>query len=308
MTLIANLDHEFSLKDLGPLSYFLGIEVKRYKDGSLHLVQTKYLKDILSRAGMVNTKGVVTPMTVGLKLFKHGSDVMINPQLYRSIVGALQYATITRPEISFAVNKVCQFMQNPLMSHWKAVKRILRYIAGTLTHGIILRPCTNRAITAYCDADWASDCNDRHSTTGFCIYFGTNLVAWSSKKQATMARSSTEAEYRSMASTVTEVLWIKSLLQELRVALSGPARVLCDNLSTVMMTANPILHARTKHIELDLHFVREKAIKKEFIVQHIPSQDQVADGMTKALSQSTFLDFKRYLCISDNDISSSSKG
>lgn len=294
---IMTLNGIFALKDLGNLNYFLGIEVKVRSDGGLFLSQTKYIQDLLQKAGMVIAKGVKTPMTSGLKLFKEGTNHFQDVHRYRSIVGALQYATITRPEICFAVNKVCQFMQAPLEEHWKAVKRILRYLAGTHSLGLTLRPSRSRALVAYCDADWASDVNDRRSTSGFCIFFGPNLISWSSKKQLTVSLSSTEAEYRSMASVVAELLWIKSLLSELHVKLISVPRIFCDNQGAVYITANPVLHARTKHLELDLHFVREKAIRGEIVVRHIPADSQVADGFTKAVSSTMFENFRHNLGI-----------
>ena len=137
-------------------------------------------------------------------------------------------------------------MQNPLLVHWKVVKHILLYLASTIYHGLILSSSLSRQVSAYCDANSALDCNDRRSITGFCVYFGSNLIARSSKKQVTNARSSTAVEYCSMASVVAEVLWIKSSLQKFHVVSIGPARVFYDNLSKVMLIAIPILHARTK--------------------------------------------------------------
>lgn len=186
-------------------------------------------------------------------------------------------------------------MQAPLEEHWKAVKRILRYLAGTLSMGLTIYPSKCKNLLAYCDADWASDCNDRRSTTGFCIFFGPNLVSWASKKQQTVSLSSTESEYRSMASVVADILWIKSLFRELNIKIVTAPRVLCDNQGAVFLSANPILHARTKHLELDLHFVREKAIRGEIQVQHIPASAQIADGFTKPLSSVSFEDFRQNL-------------
>lgn len=216
-----------------------------------------------------------------------------------SIVGALQDFMITRPKICFEVNKVCQFMQTPLEEHWKAVKRILKYLASTVTHVLRLQSSKDRSVVAYCDADWATNCNDRKSTTGYCIYFGKNLVSWSSKKQSTVARSSTEAENRSMAFTVTESLWIKSLLRKLNVKLIAPPQILCGNQGAVLIIANFILHARTKHLEIDLNFVRERAIKKEIQVFLILACHQIADGSTKPLSGSIFNPFRRCLGVGE---------
>ena len=141
-------------------------------------------------------------MTFGLKLSKLGPDVFDDASLYRSIVGALQYATITRLDIAFCVDKVSQFMHRPLLSHWQAVKRILRYLQGTIHYGLLLQPSSSLELYAFCDADWGSDHDDKHSTTSFGIYLGSNLVSWMSKKQASVSRSSTEAEYHSLVATV----------------------------------------------------------------------------------------------------------
>ena len=216
-------------------------------------------------------KGISTPMISGQKLSKHGASYFEDPTLYRSIVGALQYATLTRPEFSFAVNKVCQFLSQPLEEHWKATKRILRCLKGTLHHGLLLRPasCTSPTpLIALYDADWGADPDDRRSTSSSCLFFGPNLISWSSKKQTLVARSSTEAEYRSLANTAAEILWVQSLLQELKIPFLPP-RILCDNMSTVALTENPVLHTRTKHMELDIFFVREKVLAKTLFVSHV---------------------------------------
>ncbi|MCH93029.1 retrovirus-related Pol polyprotein from transposon TNT 1-94 [Trifolium medium] len=239
---------------------------------------------------MDNCKPIGSPMVSSCRLSKFGTDTMADPTLYRSTVGALQYATLTRPDISFSVNKVCQFMAHPLESHWKAVKRILRYLKGTTSHGLLLHPSSSSppfSLRAYSDADWATDQDDRRSVSGSCIYFGSNLVSWSSKKQPLVARSSTEAEYRSMAHTTAELMWIQSLLQELKVPYHTPT-LLCDNISSVSLAHNPVLHSRTKHIELDIHFVREKTLSRQLHVLHVPAKEQLADPLTKPLSPSNY--------------------
>ncbi|XP_060969448.1 uncharacterized mitochondrial protein AtMg00810-like [Cannabis sativa] len=294
--LVADLSSTFALKDLGFVNYFLGIQVVPTAEGIL-LSQTKYLQEILCKADMQNVNTQNTPMNSGLKLSNYGSEPVKDATLYRSIVGALQYATVTRPEIAYSISKVCQFMHQPLLSHWMAVKRILRYLAGTLDYGLLIKPAPDFSIEAFCDADWASDPDDRRSTTGYCIYFGKNLVHWKSQKQTTISRSSTEAEFRSLASVVTEVTWLQSLLQELHVSSPGVPSIWCDNQSTVLLTANPILHARTKHIELDLYFVRDKVLQHQIQVKHVPSHAQLADCLTKPISSSLFSSIRSKLSV-----------
>ena len=160
-SLVLHLHAQFALKDLGQHDYFLGIQVHHVESGLL-LSQKKYAVDLLARVKMQYAKAIASPMTSGEKLTTHGSDLMLDPHLYRSVVGVLQYLTITRPELSFAVNQVCQFMQTPREAHWKAVKRILRYIAGTIDFGLHIRrqQPSSVTLTGFCDADWASDHDD----------------------------------------------------------------------------------------------------------------------------------------------------
>lgn len=287
---ISLLHKQFALKDLGSIHYFLGVEVDHLPDGSLLLRQSKYIRDLLLKVQMHDAKPQPTPMASTVRLTNTGSDCFDDPKLYRSVVGALQYACITRPELAFSVNKVSQFMQKPLCDHWVAVKRILRYLQGTSHLGLHIQKCSHPRISAMCDADWAADPTDRRSTSGFCVFFGPNLVSWQSKKQSVVSRSSTEAGYRVLALVVSEVTWLQSLLRELFVPLpSEPPLIYCDNMSGVLLAANPILHSRTKHVELDIHFVREKVQQHNISVCHVASKDQVADILTKPLPKPAFL-------------------
>lgn len=295
----SSLHATFTIKDLGCLSFFLGIEAISTSSGLL-LSQNRYIGDLLHRAKMDGAKPVATPMQTGLQLSKSDGDPFSDTHLYRSIVGALQYVTITRPEIAFAVNRVSLFMHEPTDIHWSAVKRILRYLKGTITHGLLLRSSSHLSLQVFSDADWAGHPDDRRSTTSYCVYLGNSLVSWSSKKQPTVARSSTEAEYRALASAAAEVVWLQSLLHELIPdPISAPV-LWCDNLGATFLAANPVHHARTKHIEVDIHFVRDLVASKRILVRFLSSHDQVADILTKSLGSSRFALLKNKLCVHDN--------
>lgn len=207
-----------------------------------------------------------------------------NPSLYRTIVGGLQYVTVTRSDIAYAVNKVCQFTHAPKESHWQVVKRILWYLRGTGHYGLTLSRSSNLKLTAFCDVDWGSDVDDRRSTASYCVCLGSNLVLWSSKKQVVVSKSSTEVEYCSLATVTAKLIWLKTLLIELHLSPTCASVVYCDNLSAVMLASNPILLYRTKHFELDLYFIWEKIQNKELCVHHISSTDQTADVLTKPIS------------------------
>ncbi|GLT62116.1 hypothetical protein SLA2020_347760 [Shorea laevis] len=294
--IISLLKAEFLMTDLGTLNYFLGITAQFNSDG-LFLSQTKYLTDLLVRTGMAECNAVSTPLTPKQRLATNDSPPFSDSAYYRSIVGALQYLTFTRPDIAFAVNQVCQYMHNPTENHFQAVKRILRYLKGTLQYGLQLFKDFSLSLHLYSDADWAGCFDSRRSTSGYCLFFGRSLISWSSKKQHTVARSSAEAEYRAMANAVAEVIWVKQLLAELHFLLSSPPVLYCDNLSAIYLSLNPVQHQRTKHIEIDIHFVRERVASRFILLQHVPSAFQRADILTKALSTTAFCSQRSNLCV-----------
>ena len=179
--LLRDLKQEFALKDFGDLHYFLGIEVNKLSDGIL-VTQNKYALDLLKRAGMLDCKPVDTPLSTTEKLSAYTGSIQ-DATRYRSIVGALQYLTLTRPDTSFAINKVCQFLHSPTMQHWMAVKRILRYVKSSVDLGLKLNSSSSTIISAFSDADWAGSVDDRRSTGGFAIFLGSNLVSWSARSR-----------------------------------------------------------------------------------------------------------------------------
>jgi hypothetical protein len=288
--IISLLSTEFSMTDLGLLHHFLGIAVTRDTHG-LFLSQRQYVLDLLTRAGMLDCQPSRTPVDTTFKLSSTG-DSFSDPSLYRSLTGALQYLTITRPEISFAVQQACLFMHDPRIPHFNHVKRILRYLKGTLDHGLHINSSSPTTLTAYSDADWAGCPDTRRSTSGYCVFLGNNLVSWSSKRQVTVSRSSAEAEYRAVAHAVAETVWLRQLLTELHRPIPQATIVYCDNISAVYMAGNPVQHRRTKHIEIDIHFVREKVALGQVRVLHVPSSAQFADIFTKGLPTTSFVDIR----------------
>lgn len=279
---------EFEVTDLGTLNYFLGIEVSHLKD-SVHLTQNKCTLDLLRKSNLLECKPVSTPMASRTSASHSDGSPLADPTPYRQLVGALQYLNITRPDITYAVQHVSQFMSSPSDTHMEAVKRILRYLKGTLGHGLSLfRSSDPSLLIAYSDADWAGCPDTRRSTTGYCIFLGPNLISWSAKKQRTVSRSSAEAEYRALAYACADTIWIQGLLRELRYPLPQPVILNCDNLSATYMAANPVFHSRTKHIGLDYHFVRERIASGSHQVKFIPSTHQLADVFTKGLPTDRF--------------------
>jgi hypothetical protein len=285
--LISSLQKEFALKDLGPLHYFLGVEALPASQG-LFLTQRKYISDLLKKANMAACKPITSPMSSSTNLSQFDGAAFSDPSLYRSVVGSLQYLSLTRPDVSFAVNKVCQYMHRPTVTHWSAVKRILRYLKHTIALGFLIRRQSSPTLHAFSNSDWAGCPDDRRSTSGFCVFLGSNLVSWSSWKQKTVSRSSTEAEYRAIANATAEVTWLQSLLRELGLFLPNSPTLWCDNIGATYLTANPVFHARTKHIEIDLHFVREKVASGCLSVRFLSTKDQLADVFTKPLVSNRF--------------------
>ncbi|KAK9048015.1 hypothetical protein SSX86_033024 [Deinandra increscens subsp. villosa] len=295
-SLMGSLSGEFVMKDLGPLSYFLGISVTRTGD-RLFLSQSAYARDIIERAGMTTCNPLATPVDTSSKLDLDSGADFDNPTLFRSLAGALQYLTFTRPDIIYAVQQVCMHMHAPKLDHWNALKRIIRYLQGSYHLGLTLDRSSSLDLRAYTDADWAGCPDTRRSTSGYCVYLGDNLISWSSKRQSTISRSSAEAEYRGVANVVAELCWIRNLLLELRRPLTRASIVYCDNISAIYLSGNPVQHQRTKHIELDIHFVHEQVQRGLVRVLHVPSRFQIADIFTKGLPRILFEDFRSSLSI-----------
>ncbi|KAM2954379.1 hypothetical protein FF1_032665 [Malus domestica] len=281
-----SLHQAFAIKDLGRLKYFLGIEMATSSKG-LFLHQRKYVLDLLQEAKMLDCKPAITPVDCKLKLSIDG-EAMHDVSYYQRLVGKLIYLTITRPDITYAVSLASQFMHSPTVDHLNLVKRILRYLKGSIGQGITMHNNQSTVISGYTDADWAGNAIDRKSITGYCTFVGGNLVTWKSKKQQVIARSSAEAEYRAMAATACELIWLKGLLSDLGFPSSTPMTLMCDNQAAMHIAANPVFHERTKHIEVDCHFIRAQVQTQIIRTMFTRSHDQLADLFTKALASSQF--------------------
>lgn len=283
------LHNAFKLRDLGPAKYFLGFEIAR-NDKGISINQRKYTLELLQDAGYLGCKPVSVPMEPNLELSDSptSGDLLPDASVYRKLVGKLLYLTHTRPDITYALHKLSQFMSAPRDDHLKAAQRVLRYLKNDPAQGLFYSASSEVSLTAFCDADWGACVDSRRSTTGFCVFLGNSLISWRAKKQHTVSRSSSEAEYRSMADTTCELIWLDSLLRDLHCTTAGTAKLFCDNQSALHIASNPVYHERTKHIEIDCHVVRE-SIQSGFLkTMHIKSEHQLADILTKAVQPAVF--------------------
>ncbi|KAH9647867.1 retrovirus-related pol polyprotein from transposon RE1 [Citrus sinensis] len=295
----------FALKDLGKLSYFLGIEVL-YDFDSVYLSQRKYIRNLLAKVDMLECKEINTPMSNSkdYRLQKNVKGEMgyyiEDPSHYRSIVGGLQYLVLTRPEIAYSVHKLSQYVASPTLQHLMACKRVLRYLKETQDYGLKFVKEGELKVAAFTDADWGSDLDDIRSTGAYCVYLENNLISWSSKKQSVVTKSSAESEYRALAAAVSEITWLKSLFLEIDLCCVEKPVIWCDNVSAKELAYNPVFHSRTKHIEINPHFIRDKVLAGDLKILYVPSAEQIADIMTKPLNSTQFIylrkKFNVHLC------------
>lgn len=279
---------EFEVKDLGQMRYFLGMEVARSKKG-ISVTQRKYILDLLTETGMLGCKPSDTPIEVGRR--SKDDEKTVERERYQRLVGKLIYLSHTRPDIAFAVSVVSQHMHSPKEAHLEAVYKILRYLKGSPGKGLLFKKCERKEVEIFTDADWAGSAEDRRSTTGYCTFVWGNLVTWRSKKQNVVARSSSEAEFRAVAQGMCEGLWLRRLLEELYITMEFPIKLYCDNKAAISISLNPVQHDRTKHVEVDRHFIKEKVEEGTICMTYVPTKEQIADIFTKGLHRKNFEDF-----------------
>ena len=211
-----------------------------------------------------------------------GEKPLSNPSLYKRLVDNLVYLTVTRPDISYAVHQVSQYLFAPQSTHYAAVLRILRYLKGTLFHGLFYSAQSPLILRAFSNADWARDPTDRRSTTGYCFLLGSSLISWRSKKQTHVAHSSTEAEYHALANTTSKLLWLRWLLKDLGVSTSSFTPLYCDNQIAIHIAHNDVFHKQTKHIEIDCHFICYHLVHGALKLISVSSKDKLANIFTKS--------------------------
>jgi len=280
-----NLGKTFVIRDLGNPKRCLGIDFMIDEDG-IKLSQETYVRDILQRFGMDESNPISTPVDINTKLTKTdpwaSSDGPKPP--YRELIGALLYlAVATRPDVAHAASLLSQFNECFGKTHWIAAKRVLRYLKGTANLGIVFRR-DRQALEGFVDADWAGSIHDRRSFTGYAFTMNGGCVSWDSKKQRTVALSSTEAEYMALSEAAKEAVYLRRFLLELDENIDV-VRLSNDNFGAQKLATNPRYHARTKHIDIRHHFVREVVEIKVIELDHIASEEMPADVLTKAISK-----------------------
>lgn len=281
----------YKLTDHGTVSKYVGINYHLDKTG-YSMTQEMMIREVIERFKLTNTRGASTPLSLGQKLSRSSAPTLptdikdMEQYPYRQLLGSLMYfAIMTRPDIAFAISHLSQFASNPSLEHWQALVHVARYLNTTaslrLTYG---SGAGDIVLTGYCDADWGSSTDDRRSVTGYCFMINDVVISWNSRKQPTVALSSTEAEYMAASSAAREAIWLRQALDELGYHQDGPTKIYVDNQGAIALTRNPEFHTRSKHIDIQHHFVRDlvQSQRVEFIYTH--TNTQVADVLTKPLS------------------------
>jgi transposase InsO family protein len=281
-----SMSKEFEMSMMGELTFFLGLQIKQTQEGTF-VHQGKYTIDVLKKFDMADAKPISTPIPTSAALDADEDGESVDQKEYRSMIGSLLYLTATRPDIHFAVCLCARFQASPRTSHRQAVKRIMRYLRFTPEFGLWYSASSTLSLCGYSDADFAGCRLDRKSTSGTCQFLGSSLVSWSSRKQSNVAQSTTEAEYVAAASCCSQLLWMIATLRDFGLSFSH-VPLLCDSTSAISVAKNPVLHSKTKYIDVRYHFLRDHVEKGDIELKHVDTSLQLADILTKPLDQATF--------------------
>jgi hypothetical protein len=271
---------------MGELKFFLGLQIRQQPNG-IFISQEKYLRDCLKKFGMQDCKGLKIPMPTNGQLNTDENGKDFDQKVYRSIIGSLLYLCASRPDIMLSICMCARFQASPKESHHQAVKRILRYLAHTPTLGLWYPKGSSLDLAGFSDSDYAGDRVDRKSTSSTCHFLGRSLVCWSSKKQNCVSLSTAEAEYIAAGACCSQLLWMKQTLKDYGVNVKK-VPLFCDNESAIKIAHNPVQHSRTKHIEIRHHFLRDHVLKGDIVIDHVKTEDQLADIFTKPLDERRF--------------------
>ena len=280
------MSSEYEMSMMGELTFFLGLQIKQTSDG-IFINQEKYVKELLSKYNLHSTSSMKTPISAPLSMDSDPDGKPVDPTTFRGMVGSLMYLTASRPDIMFATYLCARYQSNPKESHLNAVKRILRYLKGSPGLGLWYPKGSGLELIGYSYSDHAGCKIDRKSTTGGCQFLGGKLVSWTSKKQTSVSMSTAEAEYVSAASCCAQILWMKNQLTDYGVKYSKTP-IFCDNTSAIAISRNPVMHSKTKHIDIRYHFIRDHVMNGDIELHFIPTDKQLADVFTKPLDEKTF--------------------
>ncbi|KAK6148389.1 hypothetical protein DH2020_019301 [Rehmannia glutinosa] len=295
LRIVMALQGEFEMSMMGELNFFLGLQIKQCQEG-IYISQSKYTKELLKKFGIEEGRTVSTLMATNVKIDKDEKGKSVDESKYRGMIGSLLYLTASRPDILHVVCLCARFQSNPKESHMSVVKRIFRYLKGTIQYGLFYPKNENFSLKGYRDSDYAGNIDDRKSTSGSCQFLGDCLVSWFLKKQNCVSLLTAEAEYISTAFCCTQLLWMKQTLADYKCSFES-VPIFCDNISAINIAQNLVHHNRTKHMEIRHHFLRDCVSKRKIEISFVPSQDQLADIFTKPLSSETFASIRARLGI-----------